>query len=171
MIDQRSTVTPAVFDAMPEAFRLRSFLWQLFATLTFRDPPPPRSRCKAMLFAWLRNVAHSSHVHFKYHLLWLARYELGRKTDNVHYHLCIAGLPVEFVKTQGCRAYESLWWTRGGGFAQIEPYDPARDGVGYLLKLSDPAFYAVHGGDLKDNGDEWLPTLSDSLIKMMRRSI
>src|SRR3989442_1696445 len=107
----------STLNAMPEAFALRGFLWQLFVTLTFRFPSPQDARRKTMLFTWLRGIARSCHVHFKYRLLWLARYELGRMTGNGHYHLCIAGLPPEFAKPEYCRAYESLWWRGGGGFA------------------------------------------------------
>src|SRR4051794_35782270 len=100
-----------VSKVMPEAFRLRNFRWQLFATLTFRSHGYVGH--KVMLFTWLRDVAHSCHIHFKYRLVWLARYELGRIMGAGHYHLCIAGLPPQFVKAQCCRVYESSWWQQG----------------------------------------------------------
>jgi hypothetical protein len=156
-------------DAMPEAFALRRIAWQLFATLTFRSRPRRSSQSKIMVFSWLRGVAGCCRIHFKRNLLWLARCELGRLTGNGHYHLCLAGLPVEFVKPEDLRAYKSLWWQGGGGFAKIESYNPARDGVGYILKLSDSPFDAMRDGKFKHDGDDCVPTLSDSLIEMMRR--
>jgi hypothetical protein len=156
-------------NAMPEAFALRRIAWQLFATLTFRSPPRRSGQSKIMVFTWLRGVAGCCRIHFKRNLLWLARYELGRMTGNEHYHLCLAGLPVEFVKPEYLRAYKSLWRQGGGGFAKIESYDPMRDGLGYALKPTALPFDSVRDGESKDE-DDTLPTLSESLIKMMSRS-
>jgi hypothetical protein len=156
-------------DAMPEAFALRRIAWQLFATLTFRSPLQQSGQHKIMIFSWLRSVAGRCRIHFKRNLLWLARYELGRMTRNGHYHLCLAGLPIEFVKPEYLRAYKSLWWGGGGGFAKIESYDPMRDGLGYVLKPTALPFDSVRNGESKDE-DDFLPTLSESLIKMMSRS-
>jgi hypothetical protein len=156
-------------DTMPEAFALRRITWQLFATLTFRSPPRRSSQSKIMVFSWLRGVAGCCRIHFKRNLLWLARYELGGMTGNGHYHLCLAGLPVEFVKPEYLRAYKSLWWQGTGGFSKIEPYNPTRDGLGYVLKPTILPFDSVRDGESKDEDDS-LPTLSESLIKMMSRS-
>jgi len=152
---------------MPEAFALRWVSWQLFATLTFRSPTR-HARHRTVLFTWVRDVAHSCHVHFR-RVLWLARYELGRTIGNGHYHLCIAGLPIESVGPAHCRTYEASWWRRGG-LAQIESYDRARDGLGYVLKRPNLPSRHVCDGDFRDHQDnDFIPTLSDSLIETMRR--
>jgi hypothetical protein len=158
-----------IADAMPEAFALRRIAWQLFATLTFRSLCRRRAQSRIMVFSWLRGVAGCCRIHFKRNLLWLARYELGRMTRNGHYHLCLAGLPVEFLKPEHLRAYKSLWRQGGGGFAKIESYNPTRDGLGYILKPTALPFDSVRDGESK-NEDDFLPTLSESLIKMMSRS-
>jgi hypothetical protein len=156
------------FTVMPEAFVLRRFVWQLFVTLTFRRECAREANRKSMLFAWLRGLSRSCGIHFKHRLLWFARYERGRSGTG-HYHLCVAGLPSQFVQPECCRAYESLWRTKGGGFAQIESYDPARDGVGYILKRPFSEFNSVSGAFFRNDADDYLPTLSDSLIEAMRR--
>jgi hypothetical protein len=116
----------------------------------------------------LRDLSHSCGIHFKRRLLWIARYERGRSGTG-HYHICVAGLPPRFVQPEYCRAYESLWRTKGGGFAQIESYDPARDGVKYILKLPRSPYDAERGGWLQDDEGNYLPMLSDSLLEAVRR--
>jgi hypothetical protein len=161
-------MSTTTFTVMPEAFVLRRFVWQFFVTLTFRFELAREANRKSILFAWLRDLSHSCGIHFKHRLLWFTRYERGRSGTG-HYHLCIAGLPARFVQPECCRAYESLWRTKGGGFAQIEPYDPARDGVGYILKLPISGFNSVHGASFRNGGDDYIPTLSASLIEAVRR--
>ena len=161
-------MSTTTFNVMPEAFVLRRFVWQLFVTLTFRRECAREADRKSMLFAWLRDLSHSCGIHFKHRLLWFARYESGRSGTG-HYHLCVAGLPSQFVQPEYCRGYESLWRTKGGGFAQIELYDPARDGVGYMSKLPRSRFDCAREDRFGNGGDDYLPTLSDSLIASMRR--
>jgi hypothetical protein len=141
---------------MPEAFALRKFTWQFFGTLTFRSMSERMSKRKGLLFAWLRDIADSDGVRFG-HLLWIARYEFG-PTNNGHYHLCIAGLPPRVVSRKHCQIYEESWYRRAG-FAQVALYDPARDGVGYVLKL--PA--------REEKRSDCPPMLSESLFDTLRR--
>ncbi len=150
------------FRVMPEAHRLRLVRWQLFATLTYSEDRSPRTR-QTVLFSWLRDVAKVSRLHFKHHLLWVARYEFGRRTLRGHHHICIAALRNGAEHSLShCRRYEELWRARTGAIAAITPYNPDRDGVGYALKRP----YADGG-----SGDqmECEPTLSHSLMHAMRR--
>jgi hypothetical protein len=143
----------SMMRVMPEAFRLRMMLWQLFLTLTFRPSQSPTiSNRTKILFAWLRDVARADRTHFK-RLIWIARYEFGNGGAG-HFHLCLAGL-----RTFSCRDYEALWFRRAG-LAQVEPYDVARDGIGYVLKLT-----STHDPLLQDNA----PMLSESCFEVFRR--
>jgi hypothetical protein len=143
----------SMMRVMPEAFRLRMMVWQLFVTLTFRQGSSRvfRDR-KISLFGWLRDIAHTDRIHFK-RLIWVARYEFGKAGEG-HFHLCLAGLQV-----LSCREYESFWFSRAG-FAQIEPYQKTRDGIGYCLKLA---------ADSAILQDDYPPMLSDSCFETLRR--
>jgi hypothetical protein len=153
---------------MPEEFALRKMRWQLFATVTFRFAQASDEKRKSIIFAWLRDMACLSHVHFKYRLIWVARYEIG-KGNRGHYHACVAGLPSTFVRCECCRACELLWRNRTGGFAEVTTYDPARDGVGYVLKIPRCPNDAESGGWLQDDEGNYLPMLSASLLESVRR--
>lgn len=158
-------------SVMPEAGRLRLLYWQFFVTLTFRTRRLSSPARKCLLFAWLRDVAEAEpKTHFK-RLLWLSRYEVGPNGGCGHYHLCIAGKSVDSVTIALCDNLERLWRARTGALAEITPYDHARDGVGYILKMSAP-FQPVHTGQdmvFGNDNDETYPTLSKSLFATLRR--
>ena len=144
-------------NTMPEVFQLRKMLWQLFVTLTFRAI---LNQCRntALVFAWLRDVAHWNQIHFR-RVIWVARFELtvgGRP----HFHLCVAGLPEDHATARSCREYAVMWHQRAG-FADVQLYDSARDGVGYVLKRLTPNGVRAE--------DEYPPMLSDSLLDAARR--
>jgi hypothetical protein len=121
-------------NVMPEAYRLRMFYWQLFVTLTFHKPPKTRASSLGLVFAWLRDVVRAERIHFR-RLMWVLRFEIGLKGGRGHYHLCLAGLPGASLCGELCRSLESVWRAHSKGMAQVALYDPARDGVGYILKL------------------------------------
>src|ERR1700688_712357 len=151
-------------NALPEAYALRRFHWQLFVTLTFRKPPPSKVRCISRVFAWLRETAALGHIHFR-RLFWVLRFEFGPKGSHGHYHLCLAGLSPALLNRHLCRVMESKWWTIAGGLSEVTLYDHTRDGVGYILKLPpelslcDPR----NGGGFKSDGEDCEPMLSASL--------
>ncbi len=149
---------------MPEAYALRSIIWQIFATFTFVDDSVLLQKRKSVLFAWLREVARHSKTHFK-QVLWVTRYELGRRTLRGHFHVCIGGLKCK-PSALDCRRFEFLWRYRTGAIAVVTPYDPARDGVGYALKR---AWTANQLGSNPGDEEECGPTLSDSIIRCVMR--
>jgi hypothetical protein len=158
-------------NALPEAYALRRFHWQLFVTLTFRKPPPSKVRCISRVFAWLRETAALGHIHFR-RLFWVLRFESGPKGSHRHCHLCLAGLPAELLARQLCRVLESKWWrVGGGGLSEVMLYDHTRDGVGYILKLPPESrmYYPQDGGVFRSDGEDCEPMLSASLIEGMRR--
>ncbi len=114
---------------MPEAYALRKFYWQLFVTLTFIRPPRSRPASLPPVRRWLRVVARMASVHFE-RLIWVVRFEVGKRGDCGHYHLCLAGIPRALLCIHFCRELESAWRTCGGGLSQVALYDQARDGLG-----------------------------------------
>lgn len=163
----KSSSTSGSFTTLPEAYVLRQIQWQYFVTLTFRsDRLSERSRVY-LLFAWLRDVAATDpKIHFK-GLLWVARFERGRGSRG-HYHVLLAGKPARAVTPAVCGDFEAAWRTRAGAIAQVTPYDHARDGVGYTLKVS-PLKDTEHGAILTNDDDETYPMISNSLLKTIRQ--
>ena len=153
--------------AEPEAYALRKIAWQFFVTLTFAGRVPGSKIRISLVFAWLRDVARcTGSLHFL-DLLWVFRYEIG-KGGRGHFHLCIAGMPARAIGPDHRYAYESLWSTRTRGLAAVAAYDPARDGVGYMLKTPPRAIQnrAVALSSGRDAGE---PTLSKSVLALLRR--
>lgn len=136
---------------MPEVHPLSVIRWALFATLTLKRSNIGEGRRKCWLITYLRQMAEFNHLHFK-RLIWVARYEVGPATRG-HIHLCLAGK----IDSATCQVYSAMW---PHGLARIEIYDPARDGIGYILKRA------------RTNGpfrDEEPPMLSESLFVVIRR--
>jgi len=151
---------------MPEAYRLRLLHWQLFCTLTFRNPPRNRSFSLPIVFVWLRNVAKVTEIHFK-RLIWVLRFEVGPRGGRGHYHLCLAGIPSASLGRELCLQLESVWKTQSGGLAEVALYDQARGGLDYILKLP---YHLLRNGSSGTGPDDCEPMLSNSLLKMIRRS-
>lgn len=154
---------------LAEAYALRRFYWQLFVTLTFIKPPETSARSLPSVYAWLRDVARAGPVHYK-RLMWVLRFDVGARGARGHFHLCLAGIPRASLCRHLCRSLESAWRTRGGGLSEVALYDPARDGVGYILKLphllQGPLGPASTSGI---GGNDCEPMLSASLIEAVRR--
>jgi hypothetical protein len=155
---------------MPEAHALRRVAWQLFVTLTFVRPPKTRARSLPRLFRWLRTLAGICGSYFPA-LLWVARFEVGPTGGHRHYHLLIAGIPQALLSDRLCRSLESAWRTCGGGLSEVTLYNPARDGVGYVLKLPAPlGASGVHSAlSTGIGGDDCEPMLSKALIQGFKR--
>lgn len=155
---------------MPEAHALGRIAWQLFVTLTFVRAPKTRSQSLPRLFRWLRDVADMCGSYFP-SLLWVARFEVGPTGGHGHYHVLFAGIPQALLSDRLCRSLESAWRTCGGGLSEVTLYDPARDGVGYVLKLSAwrgaSGAYAAAGTGI--GGDDCEPMLSNALIEAFKR--
>jgi hypothetical protein len=150
---------------MPEAYSLRRVPWQLFVTLTFQKPPKTRSNSLPRVFKWLRKVSRTAAVYFP-QAWWALRFEFGSKGGHGHYHILIAGIPQTLLCENLCRTLEDTWRACGGGLSEITLYDPARDGVGYVLKL--PAMSGAQGaigtGASGMVGDDCEPMLSRALL-------
>ncbi len=155
---------------MPEGHALRQISWQLFVTLTFRDPPLRPRRLK-LLFAFLREVADADpNLQFR-DLLWCVRWEKKLPDGLGHYHLCVAGGgPNSFSPA---RQHLSEWWRlKTGAIADVQPYVDALDGIGYVLKLPTTlaALQAWKALERTHEWDELQPTLSDSIYRFLRGS-
>lgn len=153
---------------MPEAYCLRRFYWQLFATLTFLKPGTTRASSLPLVFVWLRYTAQAEGIHFR-RLIWVLRFEFGPRGGRGHYHLCLAGLPPASMCQRLCRTLESAWQIRSNALAEVTLYDQARDGLGYILKLPHFKHASLRRNSLGSDGDDCEPMLSASLIQAVRR--
>jgi hypothetical protein len=155
---------------LPEANALRRFHWQLFVTLTFAKRPTVRAASLPLVFAWLRDSARIARIYFPC-LMWVLRFEVGPRGGNGHYHLCVAGIPRTSLCPQLCRSLESAWRTCGGGLSEVTLYDPARDGVGYILKLPSLSQETRlwRESSLGPGGTDCEPMLSASLLEAIKR--
>lgn len=158
--------------AMPEAYALKRVAWQLFVTLTFRDPPKSRSSSLPRVFRWLRYLADHCGIYFPA-LLWVVRFEVGSTGGQGHYHLLIAGIAQALLTDHFRSSLTSEWRACGGGLAEVMLYDPARNGVEYVLKLPSvsAASGALTGRHPGTGGDDCEPMLSKALLQALRRGL
>lgn len=157
------------WNAEPEVSALRHFYWQFFVTLTFRFARPSRSTQAKLFIAWLRELENLHRGIRCLRLLHIRRFELGQRTGRGHLHACLSGLPVETKSEDFCKAAELAWRDLSRSSALVTIYDPARDGIGYVLKV--PVREHIYDGNGKriELREELWPTLSDSLIHAIRR--
>lgn len=156
---------------MPEAWALRKIRWQFFVTLTFAKEHRSKSLKRSMLFRWLRSLdGKKSPVHFK-RLLWVARWELGRHGGRGHFHIALAGIPSEHAHTGFARTAEKAWFRFAHSIAEVALWNPALDGVGYILKLPNTpgGNWAIEKAAFQAGGEDCEPTLSNSLRDTFRR--
>jgi len=71
--------------------------------------------------------------------LWCSRREAGEIGGRVHFHIIIGGLAGKRVHPGCCFQLMRLWESIGGGMARIRVFNPALDGLGYVLKGLDGA--------------------------------
>ena len=120
--------------------------WQVFATLTFKNPVLSQTAQSCLVFAWLRNCCKVGHVHFK-RSIWVLRGEFGEATARFHYHVLLARLvpkPGGVVSNAMCVELKHDWehyrFNKGafagkmGDIARVWPYASTLNGVGYVLK-------------------------------------
>lgn len=157
----------------PEAYALRKVYWQFFGTLTFRSEMPFESSRRKLLVSWLREFEkHIPELDYR-SIMLVSRLEFGGRLGRGHVHLCMAGLPRQ-IETEAIARGAEKWWRRlCGGLAQIQVYDPALDGLGYVLKqpvVHQHQYASWDRPHLHVRWDELMPTLSDALLKAMKRS-
>lgn len=120
----------------PDAWNLRNWCPQIGATLTFRGRILPTDFTTKRLRAVLREVGKKCSVSID-SLLWFLVPEIGKAGEREHLHLLLAGIPPHHVNETTCKFIVAKWRRKGGGFADVHLYDPARGEVGYVTKSSD----------------------------------
>lgn len=142
------TLDPRLRDCWAEL--LNRWLWDWFATLTFRDDPHPEKADK-LFRVWVSKLNRKLYgVRWAKHgkgVRWVRATELQRR-GVIHYHVLMGGdrLPNE-------RRLDWMdTWNELAGFARIEVPENAGAVVGYCSK------YVVKGGEI-----DMSPTLEHSI--------
>lgn len=134
---------------------------------------PFESSRRKLLVSWLREFEKNIPGADYRRIMIVSRFERGGRLQRGHLHLCMAGLPFDNYSESLCR-YAAEWWRQlCGGIADIQLYDPTRDGLGYMLKqpvATQPAYTGWDRPDRIDRLEELMPTLSDALIQAIKRS-
>jgi len=168
------------------------FEWQIFAGLSFgvkrkldhvkaRGPgvggldlsgmrankvPSEDARFK-MLFAWLRELSATNRQNF-FNLMWIARAERG-ELGRWHFHVIVCGLSRARITREYYEVIGNLWKHVGGGIADVRAFDPALDGVGYVLKGLEERYGAgANSYELgRFTGGQCEPIVSKSILKLV----
>jgi len=110
---------------------LEGYPWQWFGSLTFR-PYFTVGQRNARLRKWkdaLKTELGTSDFNF------IAIPELGKAGDDYHFHVLVGGLRAWHAEER--LNWMKRWWTLSGD-ARIDPYQPNKGGVAYVLKQAGP---------------------------------
>ena len=116
------------------AYSLARIRWDVFGTLTFRHPCPPRRSRMARAWALMHQAAKL--VQRPYSRLLIAlRAELGEMTGRFHFHFLLGGTQTRNATTLS-HQLEHLWFGMfgQGAISKCRPYDRSLAGVAYVTK-------------------------------------
>lgn len=125
--------SPATFsNQSADRYLLARVDWMFFGSLTFRQERLPERVRLRMFFALLRRIAQREKTFFP-RLIWALRQESG-PGGRKHFHFLLTGLPRHAITAATCSFMSKEWEHVGGGMSRIALYNPALDGVGYVVK-------------------------------------
>lgn len=101
---------------------LQQFIWEHFATLTFRFPPSVDAAVREFL-VWIRRLS----KYAQRPIPWFYALERGGSGWR-HFHVLMAGTASLTIENM-CE----VWWT-AAGISRIEDYDPALGAAWYVTK-------------------------------------
>ena len=108
--------------------------WQIIGALSFRESIFLEGKQVSRFKAAVRKVTQILGVRFV-DTVWGLKLERGRWGDRPHFHFVLAGLPAAKAES-ACVLLKRWWKVKGGGReADIEIFDPKRNGLDYLAKL------------------------------------
>lgn len=109
---------------------LRQHRWDWWCTLTFRTPPTDLAATK-LFGAWTNWLSRKTYGrnYYRYHkgVRWVRGREF-QKRGAIHYHALLAGVEVPILDAA------RKWYKLTGETPVIQPYDPSKGAVYYLLK-------------------------------------
>jgi len=127
-------VSPLPFSNEADRYKLSLFTWQIIGALSFQGAKFSEGRQVARFKATMRKAAKILGILYA-ETVWGLKLEWGRWGDRAHFHFVLTGVPASKVET-ACTLLKTLWKVKGGGReADIEIYDPKKNGLAYLVKL------------------------------------
>jgi len=121
------------FSSLPEAYHLQKITWQLFGTITMKKRSPSRRHILTKLITTVRQVCRVYSRNHAKQIMLFCRIEKG--AESLHAHFLMAGIPDRYDSHQFGLDFARRWERRVGN-CKVEPYDPDKDGIGYLTKCS-----------------------------------
>ena len=124
-----------------DAFHLRKIDWEYFITLTWKKIPPKDVR-KRILYEYIRRLGEKFNRNCLWGLTWAVCFELGSKTFRPHMHMLMKLNDCSTNRISQQSILKRTWEKDVGkgkgtvGLADVCPYDPTRDGAGYIVKNS-----------------------------------
>lgn len=144
------------------AYTLSRVAWDLFITLTFRDPVPRPAICYGMAFRYFRAVGKISAVPYK-HLLIALRGEQGELKGRFHFHALVGGTTARNMITLSHQLEREWRVISGNAIPQVRPYDRTLAGAEYVCKALGANRYELSKYNLADE-----VTLSHSVLAVIR---
>ena len=124
-----------------DAYHLRKIDWEYFITLTWRKIPPKDVR-KRILYEYIRRLGGKFNCNCLWDLTWAVCFELGSKTGRPHMHMLMKPNDCSTNRISPQSILKRTWEKDVGkgrgtvGLADVCPYDPTRNGAGYIVKNS-----------------------------------
>lgn len=112
------------------AYSLSLIQWDLFATLTFKNPVPPELKCWAQAWRHVERVGKILGTSHEKALIAL-RSEHGELHGRFHFHYLYGGGRSSNLQSAAFTvAYD--WKCATGGHAEVRPYNPHLAGAEYI---------------------------------------
>jgi hypothetical protein len=147
------------------AWTLSRMEWDIFSTLTFKNPIPHTKICYGMAWRWVRRLSEISGVPYN-HLLIALRGEFGEAKGRFHFHCLVGGTSTRNSMTLSHQA-ESAWRIiSGNSIPEVRPYNRSLAGAEYISKCLGANEYELGKYSLADS-----VTLSDSVFRALRTTV
>jgi len=145
------------------AYALSLMGWDMFGTLTHKNPLPPLHKRWASAWLHLRAMGKISNRPYS-SLRIVLRLERGEKFGRPHFHYLLGGGRFSNIRS-ACLIGAADWKHFTGGHAEIRPYSPDLGGEDYVVDGIEANFYELE----KFNRSDVLQ-LSRSVILLAKRA-
>ena len=144
------------------AWTLSRVAWDLFITLSFRDPVPRPAICYGMAYRFFRAAGEVTAVPYN-RLLIALRGELGEINGRFHFHALLGGTATRNAITLSHQLERQWRIISGNAIPQVRPYDRTLAGAEYVAKCLGANRYELGKYNLADE-----VTLSHSVLAVIR---
>ena len=136
--------------------------WDIFSTLTFRDPIPRPHVCYGMAWQWCRALGEAAKVPYN-RLLIALRGEFGEENGRFHFHALVGGTTARNMTTFCHQAFWQWRHIAGCPRTEVRPFNRSLAGADYICKCLGANAYEVGKFNWADQ-----VTLSRSVFTLVR---